>query len=66
MPLPMRFARLLSPLLLLLAAPALASPHSGVAKERTGPALSDLALFAMAAGGIWFAQRRLKSRNRKD
>jgi hypothetical protein len=54
----MRFA-----LLLLVATLA---PHSGVVKERTGPEPSDIALVAMAAGGLWFARARLKARHRKD
>lgn len=58
--------------LLLLAAPALATdppPHSGVAKVRTGPELSDIALFVMAAGGVFLARRALRNRflkRRKD
>jgi hypothetical protein len=49
--------------LLLLAAVA---PHSGVVKPRTGPEPSDVALVVMAAGGLWFAQARLRARKRKD
>ncbi|AJP70633.1 hypothetical protein [Sphingomonas hengshuiensis] len=53
--------------LLLLAAPALAAeepPHTGVAGSRSMPELSDLALFACAAGGVWFVRRRLRARFR--
>ncbi|TPG20125.1 hypothetical protein EAH79_10245 [Sphingomonas koreensis] len=48
-------------LLALIAAPALADPaaHSGVAKARTGPAASDIALFVMAAIGVWLARRAM-------
>lgn len=59
----------LLPLLLLLAAmPALAAdepPHTGRAGTRSMPELSDLALAACAAGGIWFARRQLRARFRK-
>ena len=53
---------------LLAAAPALAA-HSGEVSRRSMPELSDLALAAMAAGGIWLAQRAMRRRarnNRKD
>lgn len=50
------------PLALLLAAPALAAPHSGVPKIRTGPELSDIALFAMAVLGVWFVRRAIRAR----
>lgn len=49
-------------LLLLLAAHA--QPHSGVAGSRSMPELSDIALFACAVGGVWFARRRLRARFR--
>ncbi|MES2097204.1 MAG: hypothetical protein V4459_10645 [Pseudomonadota bacterium] len=51
--------------LLLLATPALADdppPHSGIVKVRRAPELSDIALFAMAVGGVWFARRALRKR----
>ena len=57
---------------LLLTVPAFAedpAAHSGVAKVRTGPALSDIALFAMAAIGVWLARRamiRRAQRRRED
>lgn len=55
-------------LLLLVAIPALAAaaPHSGVAKVRTGPELSDLALFAMAAGGVYLVRRTMRARARRS
>lgn len=53
----MRFA-----LAFLLAAPAYAAPHSGVVKIRTGPELSDIALFVMAALGIWLVRRAMRAR----
>ncbi|MCM8729614.1 hypothetical protein ACFO8O_01340 [Hephaestia sp. GCM10023244] len=58
--------------LLLLAAPALAAapvPHSGTAAPRTAPELSDIALFAMAAAGVFLARRAMRRRfdkHRKD
>ena len=51
--------------LLLLAAPVLAAdppPHSGVAKQRTAPELSDIALFVMAAAGVFLARRAMLRR----
>ena len=49
--------------LLLLATPALAAPpHSGVIRTRSMPELSDIALFVMAAGGVWLARRALRKR----
>jgi len=54
-------------LALVLAAPALAAaPHSGVVSTRSMPELSDLALFACAAAGIWFVRSRLRARFRRD
>lgn len=54
-------------LALLIAAPALAAaPHSGVTGSRSMPELSDLALFACAAFGIWFVRSRLRARFRRD
>lgn len=52
---------------LLVAAPAFAADdgHSGVAGVRTGPELSDIALFVMAALGVWFTRRALRARARK-
>lgn len=53
--------------LLLIAAPALADEpaHTGVAGKRSMPELSDLALFAVAAGGVWFVRGRMRARFRK-
>jgi hypothetical protein len=53
----MRFA-----LAILLAAPVYAAPHSGVVKVRTGPELSDIALFVMAALGVWLVRRAMRAR----
>ncbi|MDH7971439.1 hypothetical protein QH494_04535 [Sphingomonas sp. AR_OL41] len=52
------------PLALLLATPALAvtPAHTGVAKIRTGPELSDIALFVMAALGVWLVRRAMRAR----
>lgn len=52
------------PFLLLAATPVLAA-HSGEVSRRSMPELSDLALAAMAAGGIWFAQRAMRRRKRQ-
>lgn len=54
-------------LLLLIAAPALADEpaHTGVAGSRSMPELSDFALFAVAAGGVWFVRARMRARFRK-
>lgn len=53
--------------LLLIAAPALAGPppHSGIPTQRSMPELSDLALFAVAAGGVWFVRRAMRARFRR-
>ena len=52
------------PLALLIAAPALAvtPAHTGVPKIRTGPELSDIALFVMAALGVWLVRRAMRAR----
>ena len=49
---------------LLLAAPALAvtPAHTGVPKVRTGPELSDIALFVMAAAGVYLVRRAMRAR----
>jgi hypothetical protein len=53
--------------LLLIAAPVVAQPHGGAASSRSMPELSDLALAACAAGGVWFARAKLRARfRRKD
>ena len=41
---------------------AVQSGHSGVVHPRTGPELSDIALFAVAAIGIWLVRRALRKR----
>ncbi|MEI9928392.1 MAG: hypothetical protein WDN44_12735 [Sphingomonas sp.] len=53
-------------LLLTIAAPALADEpaHSGVAGTRSMPELSDVALFAVAAAGLYAARRALRARFR--
>lgn len=45
-----------------------ASGHTGIAKVRTGPELSDLALFAVACLAVWLVRRALRRRfaARKD
>ena len=48
--------------LLLLATQATAAPHSGIARPRTGPELSDIALFVMAAIGVFLVRRALRKR----
>lgn len=44
---------------------AVASGHTGVARVRTGPELSDAALFVMAVLGVWFVRRGLRARARR-
>lgn len=49
----------------LLATPLLAEGgHDGVAKPRTAPELSDIALFVLAAAAIWLTRRALRRRLR--
>jgi hypothetical protein len=52
------------PLALLIAAPAMAvtPAHTGVPKVRTGPELSDIALFVIAALGVWLVRRAMRAR----
>lgn len=53
--------------LLLLASPAFAAPpHSGIVQTRSMPELSDLALFAMAVGGVWLVRHLLRKRFAKQ
>lgn len=49
-------------LLFLIATPAFATPHSGAVKVRTGPEPSDIALFVIAALGVWLVRRALRTR----
>lgn len=56
-------------LFLLIGVPAFAAdepPHTGVAGSRSMPELSDFALAAIAAGGVWFVRSRLRARFRRD
>lgn len=48
-------------LLLLVTTPALAA-HAGRATPRTAPELSDVALFVMAAAGVWVVRRAMRAR----
>jgi hypothetical protein len=50
--------------LLFVAVPsfAMAPVHTGVAKIRTGPELSDIALFVMACAGVWLARRAMRAK----
>ncbi|MDB5709748.1 MAG: hypothetical protein JWL96_1818 [Sphingomonas bacterium] len=50
--------------LTLIAAPAMAvtPAHTGVPKIRTGPELSDIALFVIAVLGVWLVRRALRAR----
>ncbi|MBM6575883.1 hypothetical protein KCP91_05825 [Microvirga sp. SRT01] len=38
------------------------SGHTGIVHPRTGPALSDIALFACACLGVWIVRRALRRR----
>ncbi|ODP37797.1 hypothetical protein [Sphingomonas turrisvirgatae] len=49
--------------LVFCAVPTLAA-HNGEVTRRTMPELSDLALAAMAALGVWLAQRAMRRRAR--
>ena len=42
------------------------SGHSGTVHPRTGPALSDAALFACAALAVWLIRRALRRRLPRD
>ncbi|WP_158049654.1 hypothetical protein [Sphingomonas jeddahensis] len=48
----------------LMITPALAS-SAAVSTPRTGPELSDVALFVVAAVAVWLTRRALRNRNRK-
>lgn len=55
------------PLTHLLASPALAEGgHDGIVRSRTGPELSDVALFVIAAAIVWFTRRALRRRHRAE
>ncbi|BCA62601.1 hypothetical protein HMP09_1835 [Sphingomonas sp. HMP9] len=41
---------------------AVQSGHSGIVHPRTGPELSDIALFVVAAVGVWLVRRALRTR----
>jgi hypothetical protein len=41
---------------------AVESGHSGTVHPRTGPELSDVALFAVAAIGVWLVRRAMRAR----
>lgn len=63
---PYHGGRIMAVIVLLLAAPAVAdNGHSGVATARTGPELSDIALFVAAAVAVWLTRRALRKRARK-
>lgn len=42
------------------------SGHSGTPRPRTGPELSDLALFAVAVLAVFLVRRALRRRFRQD
>ena len=48
----------------MIALPLLAvqSGHSGIVHPRTGPELSDIALFVVAVLGVWLVRRALRKR----
>ncbi|MGA1799489.1 hypothetical protein VH567_11995 [Sphingomonas sp. 4RDLI-65] len=46
----------------MLAILAVQSGHSGVVHPRTGPEVSDIALFGFAAIGVWLVRRALRKR----
>ena len=45
---------------------AIPSGHTGVVHVRTGPELSDIALFAMAVLAVALVRRSLRRRARRD
>jgi hypothetical protein len=45
---------------------AVQSGHSGIVHPRTGPELSDIALFGFAAVGVWLVRRALRKRFAKS
>ena len=50
----------------MLTAALVDSGHTGVPVPRTVPELSDLALFVMAALGVWLVRRALRARAAKQ
>ena len=58
--------RLLPVLALLAPATAQAAAHSGIVTARTGPEPSDIALFVVAAIGVWAIRRAMRRRFTKD
>jgi hypothetical protein len=50
----------------MIALPLLAvqSGHSGIVHPRTGPELSDIALFGFAAIGVWLVRKRFAKTKR--
>ncbi|MCP3735502.1 hypothetical protein M9979_11535 [Sphingomonas sp. RP10(2022)] len=50
-----------------LQALSVAGGHSGVVHRRTGPEVSDLALFVVAGLGVWLVRRAMRRRlTKKD
>ena len=49
-------------LLFVMPTAVFAGAHTGVAKIRTAPELSDIALFLMACAGVWLARRAMRAR----
>ncbi|MBI0476839.1 hypothetical protein D9601_15920 [Sphingomonas sp. MA1305] len=45
---------------------AYAGGHSGIVHPRSAPEWSDVALFVVAAAGLWWVRRRLRSRFQKN
>ncbi|WP_171009523.1 hypothetical protein [Sphingomonas sp. 2SG] len=43
-------------------ASSVAGGHSGIVHRKTGPEWSDLALFVVAAIGVWLVRRALRRR----
>lgn len=54
--------RALPILLFILPAALSATPHSGVIHTRSMPEASDIALFVMAAAGVWIVRRAMRAR----
>ncbi|WP_288934991.1 hypothetical protein [uncultured Sphingomonas sp.] len=50
----------------MIALSSVAGGHSGIVHPRTAPALSDVALFAVAVVGVWLARRALRRRFTKN